>query len=189
MHNLINKLSQVCFLSQEARTALTQAVRLEHYPTGYVLQKQNHPFEKTWFFVSGLLHCYSKFSENIVTTGYIYPEETVVCDTFPHFKINSNMTIQALQAFSSFTISRESLEQVTNEHDNTKTLIHTIQRSNLSRHLRDSLALSNPSCEERLLYIFKNYPELILNTPRDYLLSYLRISKNTYYKLRKKLKV
>lgn len=189
MNTLINQLSQICFLTQEAKTALCDALRREWHPADYQLQKQHQPFNKIWLSVTGILHCYCEFEGEITTMGYTYPGESLIQDSFPLTMKRATVSIQALQAFSCFTITNTDIQNLINKFDCIESLFHTIKLDNYNKRLRDQAALLILPPEQRFLYILDNYPLLLTNTSKKQMSSYLKLGKNTFYALLKKHKI
>lgn len=183
MKILLHNLSIIAPLTRDACEDLSFVIKKEIYAAQEILISQNSTADKSWLFVDGMLRTFIHIDGIEATTGFTKAGASIINHTILNQKASASESIQALQSLTAWVLKKQDQLTLFQKHPSLEKLFLFLQWQQNNQRMADEHNLRDASILNRYTYLINKFPDILRYTTRHHLISYLKISKNTYYKL------
>ncbi len=188
MDKLINRFCEKYNFSQSDALLLLNQMDLVEFKKHHKIIEEDKRNSNLYILKDGFIRTYS-IVEGIETTYGFESEGNVFFSTNSYISNKpSRVTFEALTSISVFCISREKLNELFNS---------SVAWSNIGRRLieqnwllleKEMFEWDKPTAKERYMVVLEQTPELIKYIPLHKIASYLRITPQSFSRIRAELK-
>lgn len=181
---LLHNLRIIAPLSHDAVNDLSVTLQKTAYDAKEFLIFQNNQIDKSWLHVDGMLRHFVYIDGLEATTAFTGAGASIINHALLSLNMYANENIQALQPLTAWVLTKQDQLTLFGKHPTVEKLFLLLQHQQNNARMADEHNLRESSGMHKYQYMLNKFPDIHHYTTRDQLISYLKISKNTYYKLR-----
>lgn len=186
MEELFARLERAGPVPPELRQKLQQILKSMSIPRNGYLLKAGQVSRNVYFITKGFLRGFYGEGDDSISTWFLRPGDIVYGMESFYDQIPSNESIQAMKATEVLFITREEFEELSNTFPEFVLIERNLLRYYYRVNRQHNFSILMKTAEERFQTAVETIPELFNEVPAKFIASYLRISRFTLSRIRRK---
>lgn len=188
MHqHLIRNISAQIKLSQADQLLCSTYFEPVHFPKNRVIEEAGQVPQYLYYIVSGFMRLFHYNEQGDELTTHINCPPGFIT-SYTHFinETKSNEYVECITNCELLKINKSGLDKLCSESSSFKDYSILVFQQSITYNENRSKELASLSAEQRYQNLLKNYPEILLHVPLQYIASFLGMKPESLSRIRRK---